>query len=98
MVWPEFLACHSPFWYSVFHMELLAKILPWAQIVLSVLLVGAILLQRSGSETGGALGSGSDGISSLYHTKRGLEKILFNATILIALLFAVSAFIALVIK
>jgi preprotein translocase subunit SecG len=79
-------------------MELLAKILPWVQIVLSVLLVGAILLQRSGAETGGALGSGSDGISSLYHTKRGLEKVLFNATILIALLFAVSAFIALVIK
>ena len=80
-------------------MELIVKVLPWAQIVLSVLLVGAILLQRSGAETGGALGSGSEGgLSSLYHTKRGLEKVLFNATILLALLFATSAFIALLVK
>ncbi len=79
-------------------MELILKILPWAQIVLSVLLIGAILLQRSGSEVGGALGGGDGGTTSMFHTKRGLEKTLFNATILIALLFAASAFIALIIK
>ena len=73
--------------------------LPWVQAILSLLLVGAILLQRSGAETGGALGGGSgEGANSMFHTKRGLEKILFNATILIAILFAVSAFIALLIK
>lgn len=74
------------------------KVLPWVQIVLSLLLIGAILLQRSGAETGGALGGGGGDMSSLYHTKRGAEKVLFNATIFIALLFATSAFIALVIK
>lgn len=78
-------------------MALLVKVLPWVQIGLSVLLVTAILLQRSGADTGGALG-GSGDMSSLYHTKRGLEKVLFNATILIALLFAASAFVALVVK
>lgn len=78
-------------------MILLAKILPWVQITLSVLLVTAILLQRSSGDTGGAFGGGEN-LSSLYHTKRGLEKVLFNATILIALLFAASAFIALIVK
>ena len=78
-------------------MELILKVLPWAQIILSVLLVGAILLQRSSADTGGALGGG-EGISSVYHTKRGLEKVLFNATILIALLFAASAFTVLIVK
>jgi len=84
--------------YAPLHMELVLKVLPWAQIVLSVLLIGAILLQRSGSEVGGALGGGDSGTASMFHTKRGMEKTLFNATILIALLFAVSAFVALVIK
>ena len=78
-------------------MELIVKVLPWVQKALSLLLVGAILLQRSGAETGGALGGGGD-LSSFYHTKRGMEKVMFNATIFIALLFATSAFIALVIK
>jgi len=78
-------------------MELISNILPWVQVILSVLLVGAILLQRSSADTGGALGGG-EGIGSVYHTKRGLEKIIFNATILIALLFAASAFVALLIK
>jgi len=79
-------------------MELILKVLPWVQIVLSILLIAAILLQRSSTDTGGALGGASEGVGSLYHTKRGLEKILFNATILIAMLFAISAFIALLVK
>lgn len=76
-------------------MELIVKVLPWAQIVLSVLLVGAILMQRSGADSGGALGGSSGDMGSMYHTKRGIEKMFFNATILIALLFATSAFVAL---
>lgn len=76
-------------------MELIVKFLPWIQITLSVLLVTAILLQQSGTETGGALGGG-DGFTRV-HTKRGVEKILFNATIVIAILFALSAFAALIV-
>ncbi len=66
------------------------SLLPYAQIILSVLLVGAILLQRTGAQVGGAFG-GSDNFSSAFHTRRGLEKTLFTATIIISVLFAVSA-------
>ncbi|PJE51094.1 MAG: preprotein translocase subunit SecG [Candidatus Yanofskybacteria bacterium CG10_big_fil_rev_8_21_14_0_10_36_16] len=53
------------------------------QIVLSVLLVVVILLQQRGSGLGGAFG----GDSSAYSTKRGLEKVLYSATIVLAILF-----------
>ena len=73
-------------------MNLIAKILPWLQVILSVLLVLTILLQRSAAGVGGALGGGDGG--GMHHTKRGLEKILFYITIVIAILFALSAFVA----
>lgn len=64
--------------------------LPYIQIILSVILVAAILLQRTGSQIGGAFG-GSDNFSSAFHTRRGMEKTLFIVTIIIAILFALSA-------
>jgi preprotein translocase subunit SecG len=73
-------------------MNLIAKILPWLQVILSVLLILSILLQRSASGVGGALGGGDTG--GIHHTKRGFEKILFYITIVIAVLFALSAFVA----
>ena len=66
------------------------SLLPYIQIILSVLLVAVILLQRSGAQVGGAFGA-SDNFSSAFRTRRGFEKVLFNATIVIAILFAVSA-------
>lgn len=68
----------------------LTSILPYAQIVLSVLLVIVILLQQTGAGVGGAFG-GADSISG-FHTRRGAEKALFYATIVIAILFALSSF------
>jgi len=76
-------------------MDLVARILPYAQIFLSVLLVTAILLQRSGSGLGGGFGEGNNW-SSAFHTRRGAGKVLFNATIVLAVLFALSAFGALI--
>lgn len=70
-------------------------LLPYIQIILSVLLVAAILLQRTGAQVGGAFG-GNDNMSSAFHTRRGLEKGLFTATIIIAVLFAISALINLI--
>lgn len=70
-------------------------ILPYIQIILSVLLVAAILLQQTEAGLGGAFG-GSDSVSG-HHTRRGFEKVLFYGTIIIAVLFALSALIALVI-
>ena len=71
------------------------SLLPYIQIILSVLLVGVILLQRTGAQLGGAFG-GSDNFSSAFHTRRGFEKGLFIATIIIAVLFALSALINLI--
>jgi protein translocase SecG subunit len=67
--------------------------LPYIQIVLSVLLVGGILLQRSEAGLGSAFGA--DGMTSGRYTRRGFEKTLFRATILIAVLFGVTAFASL---
>lgn len=75
---------------------MIATILPYAQIVLSVILVTAILLQQSGSSTGGALGGG-DG-STYRHTRRGFEYFLFVLSIICGILFTLSAFFAIIIK
>lgn len=76
-------------------MSFVSAVLPYIQIILSVILIGAILIQRS--ESGLGAGFGSDGFSSTHHERRGLEKTLFYSTIVIAFLFALSAFITLVI-
>ena len=77
-------------------MSVLQGILPYVQIALSVLLIIAILLQRTGASLGGAFGA--DNFSSGFHTRRGLEKTLFFATIVLGILFALSALINLFIS
>lgn len=53
------------------------------QIILSVILTLIILLQQKGAGLGGIFG----GSSNIYSTKRGIDKILFYATISIAIVF-----------
>ncbi|HBA37074.1 TPA: preprotein translocase subunit SecG [Candidatus Falkowbacteria bacterium] len=53
------------------------------QIAVAVLLMLSILMQNRGSGLGGVFG-GSGGV---YLTKRGLEKKLFVATIVLAVIF-----------
>ena len=53
------------------------------QIIVAVLLMAAILMQNRGAGLGGVFG-GSGGV---YLTKRGLEKKLFIATIVLAAIF-----------
>ncbi len=71
------------------------SLLPYIQIILSVVLTVIILIQKTGAQVGGAFG-GSDNFSSAFHTRRGVEKVLFNTTIIIAILFAISALINLI--
>lgn len=59
------------------------QILTYAQIGLSLLLIAAILLQQRGT----GLSSTFGGWSLEYSTKRGAEKIIFWATIVLAVLF-----------
>ncbi len=54
-----------------------------AQVVVSILLIVVILLQNRGAGLGSAFG-GSGGV---YLVKRGLEKKLFIATIVISIIF-----------
>ncbi len=77
-------------------MQGLVGALPYIQIVLSVLLVITILMQRTGASLGGAFGA--DNFSSGFHVRRGAEKMLFNATIILGILFAASALVSLFIN
>jgi protein translocase SecG subunit len=77
-------------------MSLVIKILPYAQIILSVILVSAILLQQSAAGIGGALGGNDSG--AFHHTRRGFEKFLFYLSIICAILFALFAFLSIIIK
>jgi preprotein translocase subunit SecG len=54
-----------------------------AQIVISVALMLAILLQVRGGGMGGIFG----GTESVFRTKRGVEKTLFQLTIVLSVLF-----------
>jgi preprotein translocase subunit SecG len=52
----------------------------------------AILLQQRGA----SLGAGFGGSSELYTTRRGLDKNLFEVTIILAVVFVLSILVALV--
>jgi len=64
------------------------------QMVISVILIVVILLQVKGSGFGAALGGMSGG--SVYRTKRGLERTLFQATILLVVVFIFVSFLSVV--
>lgn len=54
------------------------------EVVIAVLLIFSIILQQRGSEAGVVFGGGSQ----TYRSKKGLEKVLFYATVVLAALFA----------
>jgi preprotein translocase subunit SecG len=53
------------------------------QIIVSILLIVVILMQSRGTALGGVFG----GSSTVFLTKRGIEKKLFILTIILAVLF-----------
>jgi protein translocase SecG subunit len=72
-------------------MQIITSILPYIQVVLSIFMITAILLQSRGSSVGGAFGGDNSG--STFYTRRGAEKTLFQATFVIGFLFACTAFL-----
>lgn len=56
-------------------------------IIVSVLITGSILLQAQGSGLGSTWGGGGE----TYHTRRGIEKVVFYATIGLTALFSILA-------
>lgn len=73
-------------------MELVRTILPYVQIVLSLLLIAAILLQQRGSSLGGAFGG--DNFSATFNKRRGAELFLFKLSIVLSLLFVASTLLS----
>jgi len=53
------------------------------QIIIAVLLTASILMQNRGAGLSGLFGGGDN----VYRSKRGFEKTLFTATIILAILF-----------
>ncbi len=70
--------------------------LPIIQIILSVALVAVILLQQNDASVSGTFGGGFS--ENVAHTRRGLERVLFQITIVIAILFVLSAIASLLIR
>lgn len=62
------------------------------ELVIAVLLIVTVILQTRGTTSGMAFGGGTES----YRSKRGMEKILFYATIFLAALFALVSILALV--
>jgi len=61
-----------------------------AQIIISIILIVLILLQERSSGLSGVFG-GSE--SSYYQTRRGFEKIIFIATVVLTAIFAILSLI-----
>lgn len=81
---------NSLFQCSITPMTFIANMLPYVQILLSILLIAAVLLQARGSSVGGAFGG--DNMGTTFYTRRGAERVLFRSTIVIGILFALTAF------
>jgi len=68
---------------------MLPKLLPIIQVLSSILLIIVVLLQNREGGASGILGG--DGVGGSFYTKRGLEKGLLYATIILAIIFVGSS-------
>ncbi len=66
---------------------MIATIIHVLQLIVAVLLVGAILLQVRTQDLGGVFGAQT----SVFRARRGIEKTLFQSTISLAVIFIVLA-------
>lgn len=64
------------------------------QLVFSVLLIVVVLLQQKGAGLGAAFG----GSGAMHTTRRGVDKVLFNATIAIAIGFLLISLASVLVK
>jgi preprotein translocase subunit SecG len=69
-------------------------ILNIAQIIVSVLLIAAVLMQQRGTGLSATFG----GEGNIYRTKRGIEKVLFIGTIVLSIVFFAIAIANILIK
>lgn len=72
----------------------IATLLQYITIGSGILMITCILLQQRGASLGAGFGSSGE----LYTTRRGIDKNLFDATIVLAVVFVVSILAALLIS
>ena len=65
------------------------------QIILSISVIFFILLQLRGAGLGSAFGGSSAG--SVFKTRRGVERLVFNMTIVFVILFALVSSLSMII-
>jgi preprotein translocase subunit SecG len=66
----------------------MTTILFFGQMLISVALMASVLLQSRGAGLGAAFG----GDSSVYRSRRGIEKRLFQFTVVLAVMFCIFCF------
>lgn len=71
---------------------MIQNILQFAMVASSILMILFILLQQRGASLGAGFGSSGE----LYTTRRGTDKSLFDATIVMAVIFVGSLIISLI--
>lgn len=64
------------------------------QIVVSVILIACILLQAQGTGFGSSWGGGGE----TYHTRRGLERVIFIVTIVCCVIFTATSIALLIVR
>jgi len=62
---------------------MLQSVITTIQLILAAFLIVVVLLQQRGS----GLGAGFGGSSAVYNTKRGIDKVLYQITIVTSILF-----------
>ena len=65
-----------------------------ATIIVALTLIGVVLLQGQNSGLGSAFG----GDSSVYRTRRGVEKTIFNLTVILAVVFLLLSLVTVMIQ
>ncbi len=65
------------------------------QIILAIAVIVASILQTRGSDLGSVFGGGGGGI---YKTRRGVEKTLFNAMIVLSVLFFLVSLLTVIVQ
>lgn len=73
----------------------MAQYLTIGQIIVSVVIIALILIQERSSGAGGLFGGAG---SEFYQKRRGLERIIFMATVVFLVLFALLSIASLIIS
>jgi len=67
----------------------------WAlQAVISLLLIACVLVQNKGQGFSMSMGA----VSSAYRSRRGAEKLVFNATIILGILFGLNSLVMVILS